>query len=97
MTTQGPQGPVPEPECALLVTCVECGEGFEVPLPIDRRAIAILLAQRGWFLSVMSPPQHAPILMGALCSPCAQKVYSSEIYKIADERRQLLLQAAQGR
>jgi hypothetical protein len=99
MTAQGPQGQAPEhePACSLIVTCIECGEGVEVPLPTDRRAIAILLARRGWFLSVTSPPQHTPILMAALCSPCAQKVYPPEVYKIADERRQLLLQTTQGR
>jgi len=99
MTTQAfPQTPRPEPKCALLVMCVECGEGVDAPLPIEHRAIAVLLAQRGWFMSVISPPgqgPEVPILFAALCATCAQKVYPSEVYKIAEERRQVLLQAAQ--
>ena len=95
MTTQAsPQASRPEPKCALLVTCVECGEGAEVPLPTDHQATALVLARRGWFMSVISPPgqgAEVPILFAALCSPCAQKVYPAEVYKVAEERRQQML------
>jgi hypothetical protein len=95
---QGPQGQVsrPEPKFSLLVMCAECGEGIEAPLPLDQRGLALLLAQRGWFTSVMSPPgqgPEVPILFAALCGTCAQKVYPPEVYKVAEERRQMLLQA----
>ena len=88
----------PEPSCALLAMCVECGEDIEVPLPVDARWLAFFLAQRGWFISVMTPPGQGPempMLLGPLCTTCAQKVYSPEVYKAAEERRQQILQAAQ--
>jgi hypothetical protein len=90
--------PKSQPNCAVLVLCVECGADIEVPLPMDQRSFALCLALRGWFVSVMTPPgqgPEVPILFGALCTACAQKVYSPEIFKIAEERRQQLLQAAQ--
>ena len=87
-----------QPNCAVLVLCVECGAGAEVPLPMDQRSLAFHLAQRGWFVSVLTPPGHGPevpILFGGLCTSCAQTVYSPEVFKVADERRQQMLQAVQ--
>lgn len=87
-----------EPRCALLAMCVECGAGIEIPLPVDPRWLAFFLAQSGWFISVMTPPgqgPEVPMLLGPLCTACAQKVFSPEVFKIAEERRQQLLQAAQ--
>jgi len=89
--------PAPEPACALIAMCVECGEGIELPLPIDSRSLAFLLAQRGWFISVMSPPNQgpeAPMILGPLCTACAQQVYPPEVFAAAEQRRQQLLQAA---
>ena len=92
-----PPVPGPEPVCALLAMCVECGEGTELPLPIDQRVLAFLLAQRGWFISVMSPPgqgPEVPMVLGPLCPACAQKVYPPEVFAVAEQRRQQLLQVA---
>ena len=92
-----PPVPGPEPVCALLAMCVECGEGTELPLPIDQRVLAFLLAQRGWFISVMSPPgqgPEVPMVLGPLCTACAQQVYPPEVFAAAEQRRQQLLQAA---
>ena len=86
------------PNCAVLVLCVECGDGAEVPLPMDQRLFAFCLAQRGWFVTTLTPPgqgPEVPMLFGALCTACAQKVYSPEVFKTADERRQQMLQAVQ--
>lgn len=83
-----------EPPCALLVMCCECGEGVEAPLPTDRDAIARVLAQRGWFMSVLTPPgqgPEVPIVVGALCASCAPRVLPPEILKVAEERRQKML------
>ena len=93
---QAPSGA--PPNCAVLVLCVECGDGAEVPLPMDHRSLAFYLAHRGWFVTTMTPPgqgPEVPILFGALCTTCAQKVYAPEVFKAADERRQQMLQAAQ--
>ena len=93
-----PPSPRPEPLCALLAMCVECGQGIEVPLPVDQRALAFHLAQSGWFISVMTPPgqgPEVPMLLGPLCTACAQQVYSPEVFAAAEQRRQQLLQAAQ--
>ena len=90
--------PGPEPVCALLAMCVECGQGIEVLLPVDVRWLAFFLAQSGWFISVMTPPDQGsevPMLLGPLCTACAQQVYSPEVFKAAEERRQQILQAAQ--
>lgn len=96
MTNQAsPQVPGPEPKCTLLVMCVECGEGVDAPLPLDHKALAILVAQRGWFMSVLSQPGQSPLLFGVLCTLCAQKVFPPELFKVAEERRVALLQAAQ--
>ena len=98
----GPQAlPVssgPETACALLALCVECGQGTELPLPIDSRSLAFRLAQMGWFIAVMSPPgqgPEAPMIFGPLCAACAQQVYTPEVFAAAEQRRQQLLQAAQ--
>ena len=105
MTTPDPNGPATppppcsEPVCTLLAMCVECGEGAELPLPIDQHILAFCLAQRGWFISVMSPPgqgSDTPMLLGPLCASCAQKVYPSDVFTVAEQRRQQLLQEAQG-
>lgn len=89
----------PEPKCALLVMCVECGQGIEAPLPIDQRAFAYLLATHGWYPSVLTPPgsgPEVPVLLAAICPNCAQQVFSAEHVQAAEQRRQQLLQAAQG-
>lgn len=93
-----PQGTTAEPKCTLLVMCVECGQGVEAPLPTDRDALARFLAQRGWFMSVLTPPgqgPETPILFGALCGTCAPKVFPPEVLKVAEERRQKMLQGIQ--
>lgn len=86
-----------EPVCALLALCVECGRGLELPLPLDQRVLSFVLAQHGWFISVMSPPNQAetPMLIGPLCTACAQQVYSPEVFAAAEQRRQQLLQATE--
>lgn len=87
----------PEPRCALLVMCVECGQGAEAPLPIDQRTFSLFLATQGWFPSVLTPPgqgPEVPILLGALCLSCAQQAFPPEVLKAAEERRQELLRAA---
>ena len=92
-----PPSPGPDPVCFLLAMCVECGQGAELPLPIDSRSLAFSLAQRGWFISVMSPPgqgPEAPMLLGPLCTTCAQQFYPPEVLAAAEQRRQQLLQAA---
>ncbi len=96
-----PQPPGPEPLCALLALCVECGDGFELILPLDQHALSIALAQRGWFISVLSPPPSqpgqpppSPMVLGPLCTACAQKVYPPEVFAAAEQRRQQLLQFA---
>jgi hypothetical protein len=97
-TPEAPQVPRPEPALALLVMCVECGAAVEARLPIESRAIALLLAQRGWFMSVLTPPgqgPEVPIVFGALCGSCAPKVYPPEVLEVAEARRQDLLRAAQ--
>lgn len=95
-----PQVPRPEPICALLAMCIECGDGVELLLPIDNRTIGVLLAQCGWFISVMAqgpevPGQgpESPMVLGPLCTACAQKVYPPEVFAAAEQRRQQLLQA----
>ena len=96
--SQATPPPRPEPICALLAMCVECGQGTELPLPVDQRALAFFLARRGWFISVMSPPNQgpeAPMILGPLCTACAQQVYPPEVFAAAEQRRQQLLQAAQ--
>jgi hypothetical protein len=95
MTDQkNPVGTTTEPPCALLVMCVQCGQGVEVPLPTDRDTIARVLAQHGWLMSVLTPPgqgPEVPIVIGALCMSCAPNVFPPEVLKVAEERRQQLL------
>ena len=94
--SKDPAPPNASATCAMLVLCVECGDGAEVPLPMDQRSLAFYLAQHGWFVTTMTPPgqgSEVPILFGALCTTCAQKVYSPEVFKAADDRRQQMLQA----
>lgn len=99
MTDQKPDPQSPaktpaEPPCALLVMCVECGEGVEVLLPTYRDAIARVLAQRGWFMSLLTPPgqgPEVPIVVGAVCASCAPTVYPPEVLKVAEAQRQKLL------
>ena len=88
----------PAPAFVLLVLCVECGQGVELAFPIDQRSIALVLAQNGWFVSVLSPPDQGPtvpVVLGPLCSDCAPQVYPPEVFKFAEEQRQRLLQAVQ--
>jgi hypothetical protein len=89
--------PGAQPKCALLVMCVHCGQGTEAPLPTDRDAITLLLAQRGWFVSILSPPGQSPevpILFGALCATCAPSVFPSEVLTAAEEHRKKMLLGA---
>ena len=104
--SQAAPPPRPEPNCALVVMCIECGDGLELPLPIDNRTIGLLLAQRGWFISVLSRPNdpnrviapgqgpETPMVLGPLCTACAQQVYPPEVFAAAEQRRQQFLQAA---
>jgi hypothetical protein len=92
--------PQPTPKVALLVMCVECGDGVEAVLPIDHRAIELLLAQRGWHMSALTPPgqgPEVPIVLCVLCSTCAPKMFPPEGVKALEERRQRILQAVQPR
>jgi hypothetical protein len=87
----------PDVKFALLLMCVECGQGVEALFPIERDAVALLLAQHGWFVSVMTPPgqgPEVPIVFGVLCDQCAPKVFPPEVMKAAEERRQQLLATA---
>ena len=99
----------PEPKCALLAMCTGpgeprpeggnsvCGDGIELALPLDQRMFSLALAQRGWFISVLSPPGQgiaSPMVLGPLCTACAQLVYPPEVFAAAEQRRQQLLQHA---
>jgi hypothetical protein len=82
----------------MLAMCVECGHGIELPLPIDQRGLSHMLAAVGWFISVLQPPTQDPqarMVIGPLCATCAQRVYPPEVYKMAEQRRQQLLQVMQ--
>lgn len=94
--TDVPVSPSAPPPCALLVMCNECGRGVEAPLPMDQDLLSRILAQQAWFVAVLSPPGQVPILLSALCGECAPKVFAPEILRMAEERRQLLLQGAGG-
>jgi hypothetical protein len=94
------QVPIPpphvQPRCALLAMCVECGQGIELPMPFDQRGLGYLLALSGWFISMMSPPGQGPdaqLVLGPLCTACAQQVYPPEVFAAAEQRRQQLLQS----
>ena len=91
-----PAPAAPEPWCALVVMCLECGQGTEVPLPVDQRTLSFLLAHNGWFISVLSPPEkgtEARMVIGPLCGACAQQVYPPEVFAAAEQKRQQLVQA----
>jgi hypothetical protein len=94
-----PQTPAPRPEpfCVLLALCVECGQGIELPLPIDQRMLSYVLAYNGWFISVQNQPEspEVPMVLGPICMACAQQVYPPEVFANVEQRRQQLLQAAQ--
>jgi hypothetical protein len=96
MTDQkkNPVGTPTEPLCSLLVMCAECGDGVEVPLPTDRDAIALILARRGWYMSVMTPPGQGlevPLVVGAVCTRCASSAFPPEVLKTAEDRRLKML------
>ena len=79
----------------LLVMCIECGQGVEVTLPTTRDAIARQLAQRGWFMSVLTPPGQGPgvpIVVATICAGCAATVYPPEVMKVAEARRLKMLE-----
>lgn len=98
-STQAPTAMPAEPRTAWLLMCVQCGQGTEAPLPLDRDGTARFLALIGWYVSVLTPPgqgPEVPILLAALCASCAQAIYPPEVMKVAEERRQQMLQAAQG-
>ena len=87
-----------EPLCLLVVLCIECGQGVEVPLPTDRNTITLQLAKHGWFMSVLTPPSQGPavpIVVGAICASCAATVYPPEVMKVAEERRLKMLATAE--
>lgn len=87
--------PGAQPKFELLVMCVHCGQGLEAPLPTDRDALTLLLFQRGWFVSMLSPPgqgPEVPILFGALCATCAPTVFPPPVLKAAEEHRKMMLQ-----
>lgn len=86
--------PETSPKCALLVLCGECGRGVEVPLPTDRDALERFLAQHSCFMAVLTPPGQQPVLFGAICGECAPRVFTPEVIRAAEERRQKLLQGA---
>src|SRR5581483_1759912 len=89
--TQAPTTAPAEPRTTWLLMCVQCGQGAEAPLPLDRDEIARFLAQIGWYVSVLTPPGQGPdvpILLAALCAGCAQAIYPPEVMKVAEERRQ---------
>lgn len=84
-----------EPRFALLVMCTECGQGTEAPLPLDRVSLERFLAKIGWYTAVLTPPDQGPevpILLSALCASCSPNVFPPEVMKVAEERRQQLLQ-----
>lgn len=88
-----------QPRTAWLLMCVQCGQGAEAPMPLDRDGPALFLAQIGWYVSVLTPPgqgPEVPILLAALCTSCAEAIYPPEVMKVAEERRQQMLQATQG-
>ncbi|HSX22892.1 MAG TPA: hypothetical protein VLE97_08985 [Gaiellaceae bacterium] len=87
-----------EPNCFLFTTCVGCGLGIELPLPMDQRTFSIMLAQVGWFVAVMTEPSPDPtakVVISPLCTACAQQRFAPEMFRVAEQRRQQLLQAAQ--
>ncbi len=86
--------PETSPKCALLVMCGECGRGVEVPLPLSHASLERFLAQSAWFMSVLTPPGEVPILFGALCGDCAPSAFPPEVLRVAEERRQRMLQGA---
>lgn len=90
------QAAPPSPKCALIVMCVECSDGAPVSLPMDREALALTLARRGWFEAVVPGPPgqgpEVPILLGALCGACAPKIFPPEVLKGAEDRRQKIVQ-----
>lgn len=79
------------PPCALLVMCNECGRGLEVPLPINHESFSRSLAMQACFVAILTPPGQVPILFCPVCGDCAPKVFSPEILRAAEERRQRLL------
>jgi hypothetical protein len=98
-STQAPAASPAEPRTAWLLMCVQCGQGTEAPLPLDRDGVALFLAQIGWYVSVLTPPgqgPEVPILLAALCPNCAPAIYPPEVMRVAEERRKQMLQAAQG-
>jgi hypothetical protein len=83
-----------EPKCELLLMCVECGVGVPALLPLDQIAIERLLAQHGWYTSVLTPPNSdpkVPIVIGPLCNRCAARVFPPGILATAEQRRQKIL------
>jgi hypothetical protein len=92
--TQIPNPPTSEPKCSLLVMCLECGDGMEAELPLDQRSLTLLIARRGWYTSVLTPPgqgPEVPLVFGVVCAACAPKVYPPEILMAAEERRKTYL------
>lgn len=89
-TAPAPASTPKEPTYFLLVLCVECGEGHAVPIPLDRVALEVTLARRGWYTSVVTPPSHdptVPIGLGAICVTCAARQFPAEILKAIELRR----------
>ena len=83
---------VKEPESALQVSCVECRNAIVAAFPVGREEFARILAKQGWYLSVMSPPGQAGlVLLGPVCNDCAPRVYDPDLFKAAEEARLRLL------
>lgn len=90
MTTN--QAPPVDPPWHLVVLCVECGDGIELALPIDRNFEQKLVGH-GWFASIMEPPQAGkPIVLGTLCNACAKARFPPDIFQAAEARRQRFVQ-----
>lgn len=77
----------------LVIICVEgrdpeCKGTVELPLPITGESLHEGLSKEGWYESVLTAPgqgQGVPILIGALCGPCAPHVHSPELLASADK------------
>lgn len=71
-----------------------------MPLPLEQVVLERLLAQHGWYTSVLTPPTalsdprwdpKVPVLLGAMCRTCATRTFPPEVLVLAEQRRQGLL------
>lgn len=66
-----------EPPSQLLLFCSgECGDSVHVSMPVYRDPLTSELRDKGWFLSVLTPPGsgNEPILFGGTCRMCAEQL-----------------------